>query len=71
MRSRDGRPVTEMFTWEQVAEADPAVVPDVAFTDAVPGERQVSSPPDETIATVGAADFQFADEVTSVVVPFA
>jgi hypothetical protein len=63
-------PVTEMFTCEQVATAEPVVVPEEAVTLVVPGARQVSNPPGETVAMIGEADCHLADEVTSVTVPF-
>jgi hypothetical protein len=58
-------PAREILIWEQVMGAAPVVVPDEAVTDAVPGARHVSSPPDDTVATVGAPDCQLPDEVTS------
>jgi hypothetical protein len=64
-------PVRDMLICEQVAAAEPTVVPDEAVRFAVPGARQVSSPPIETVATVGEADCQFAVGVTSPTVPLA
>jgi hypothetical protein len=60
-----------MLIWEQVAEAEPVVIPDEAVKDVVPGDRQVRSPLDETVATAGEVDCQPAFEVTSAIVPFA
>jgi hypothetical protein len=58
-------PVRDKLIWEQVTGAEPVVVPDEAVRFAVPGARQVSSPPDETVATAGDADCQLAEGVTS------
>jgi hypothetical protein len=68
---REGRPIKEMLICEQVTGMELVVVPDVAVTDVVPGERQVRTPPGETTAMIAGEDCQFADEVTSVEVPFA
>jgi hypothetical protein len=57
--------VRDKLIWEQVTGAEPVVVPDEAVRFAVPGARQVSSPPDETVATAGDADCQLAEGVTS------